>query len=223
MASALNETSRRLFAPIASDYERWARILSVGQDDRWRRTMVEGLGLDAGSNVLDVAAGTGSITRLLQIRGHHVTPVDLSFDMLSRHTARNRVLARAELLPFADASFDAVSSGYLLRYVEDPVACLSELSRVVRSGGVIGMVEFGMPSRIIRPAWRLYAGVLLPGFGRLISPGWHEVARFLRPSIEDFHRRHPDSVAMWEKAGLVDVRVRWLSLGSGLVTWARKP
>ena len=223
MASALNETSRRLFAPIASDYERWARLLSLGQDGRWRRRMVDGLGLEDPADVLDVATGTGSITRLLQSRGHEVTPVDLSFDMLSHHTARNRVLARAELLPFADASFDAVTTGYLLRYVDDPVACLSELSRVVRSGGVIGMVEFGLPSRIVRPAWRLYSGVVLPGFGRLISPGWRDVARFLRPSIENFHRNNPDPLALWEKAGLVGVRVRRLSFGSGLVVWARKP
>lgn len=221
--TALNKVARRLFAPIASDYRRWARILSIGQDDRWRQAMVNGLGLHAHSNVLDVAAGTGSITRLLQARGHQVTPVDLSLAMLGRHPGPARVQARAELLPFAQQSFDAVTFGYLLRYVDDPVACLAELARVVRPGGVIGMVEFGLPSRIWYPGWRLYAGVLVPAVGRLINPGWHDVGRFLRGSIEEFHRHYPDLVPIWEEAGMVEVRVRRLTLGGGLVMWGRKP
>lgn len=220
--TAINQTARGLFAPIASDYERWARILSLGQDDRWRRAMVDGLDLAPDSHVLDVAAGTGSITRLLQNRGHHVTPVDLSPEMLARHSGPARVRARAELLPFGHGSFDAVTFGYLLRYVDQPIACLAELARVMKPGGVIGMVEFGLPSGIWYPGWRLYAGILLPAGGWIISPGWHEVGRFLRGSIESFHRRHPDLVSVWNKAGLVEVRLRRLTRGGGLVMWGRK-
>lgn len=221
--TALNKTARGLFAPIASEYERWAQILSIGQDKRWRGTMVEGLGLSADSQVLDVAAGTGSITRLLQTRGHRVTPVDLSREMLDLHPGPSRVQAQAEYLPFADESFDAVTFGYLLRYVDDPVKCLIELARVVRPGGVIGMVEFGLPSGIWYPGWWLYAGVVLPAIGRLINPGWHEVGRFLRGSIEDFHRRHRDPVSMWEQAGMVEVTLQRLTRGGGLVIWGRRP
>lgn len=219
----MNQTAQRLFAPIASDYERWARILSVGQDGRWRRSMVDALGLPAASSVLDVAAGTGSISRLLRTQGHRVTPVDLTFEMLSLHPGPARVQARAETLPFGDEGFDGVTFGYLLRYVDDPVDCLLELKRVVRPGGVIGMIEFGFPSGIWRAMWQLYSGLLLPAAGRLISPDWYEVGRFLRTSIEEFHQRHPDLPGLFEAAGWVNVRVRRLSLGGGLALWGRRP
>ncbi|HSL25590.1 MAG TPA: class I SAM-dependent methyltransferase [Acidimicrobiia bacterium] len=223
MGSAPNDTARRLFAPIAPDYQRWARVLSLGQDGRWRRAMVNGLTSGPGSLVLDVAAGTGSITRLVQRQGHRVIAVDLSPEMLTQHAGPERVLARAERVPFPDETFDAVTFGYLLRYVEDPVECLAELARVLRPGGVLGMVEFGLPGGVWYPAWRLYAGALLPLWGRLIDPGWHQVGLFLRASIEDFHRRHPDPIRMWEEAGLADVRARRLTRGCGLVMWGRRP
>jgi len=223
LSSVPNQTARRIFAPIASSYERWARILSLGQDARWRKTMVNGLGLQPASLVLDVAAGTGSITRLLQERHHSVTAVDLSEAMLAQHPGRHRIQARGELLPLVADSFDGLTFGYLLRYVEDPVACLAELARVVKPGGRIGMVEFGLPTGLWKPAWRLYAGVLLPLAGRLISPGWFQVGRFLRGSIERFHSENPDLVSVWEQAGLVEVTAKRLSLGGGLVMWGRKP
>jgi demethylmenaquinone methyltransferase/2-methoxy-6-polyprenyl-1,4-benzoquinol methylase len=222
MTSVPNQTARRLFAPIAPTYEKWARILSLGQDDRWRRVMVAGLSIPPGSSVLDVAAGTGSISRRLQASGHKVMAVDLSGEMLGFHPGPDRVQARAEMLPFDDCTFDAVTFGYLLRYVEDPVACLVELGRVVKPGGRIGMVEFGLPSEFWKPLWALYAGLILPTAGRLISPGWHEVGRFLRGSIEHFHNTHPDPAEVWREAGLIEVVVKRLSLGGGLVIWGRK-
>ena len=98
--SAPNQTARRLFAPIAPSYQRWAAILSLGQDDRWRRAMVERIDLPTGSRVLDVAAGTGSISRLLIEKGYEVVALDLSPAMLSEHSGRWRVLSRGERLPF---------------------------------------------------------------------------------------------------------------------------
>ncbi len=223
MTSAPNQTARRLFAPIAPTYERWARVLSLGQDDRWRRIMVDGLLLPTGSKVLDVAAGTGSISRRLQRIGHQVTAVDLSGEMLGHHPGPDRVQARAEMLPFDGGIFDGLTFGYLLRYVEDPIACLTELARVVRPGGRLGMVEFGLPTGVWKGPWAIYAGAILPAAGRVISPGWYEVGRFLRGSIADFHSRYPDPAFLWRQAGLLDVEVRRLSLGGGLVMWARKP
>lgn len=221
--SAPNLTARRLFAPISSSYERWARILSLGQDGRWRSRLVRGFALPAGSRVLDVAAGTGSITRLLQAAGCEVIALDLTREMLSQHPGPARVQARAEELPFADSTFDALTFGYLLRYVDDPSACLRELGRVVRPGGRIGMVEFAVPRGLWNPWWRLYSGVLLPIAGRLVGSGWHEVGRFLRTSIEEFDRGHSDLEALWRGAGLTEVRLTKLSLGGGVVVWARRP
>jgi demethylmenaquinone methyltransferase/2-methoxy-6-polyprenyl-1,4-benzoquinol methylase len=131
------------------------------------------------------------------------------------------VHARAEELPFEDASFDALTFTYLLRYVDDPAATLRELVRVVRPGGTIASLEFGLPRGIWRPLWELYVRVGLPLASRAISPGWRDVGDFLGPSIRGFYARHPLErvVELWRTAGVDDVRVRRLSLGGGVVIW----
>jgi demethylmenaquinone methyltransferase/2-methoxy-6-polyprenyl-1,4-benzoquinol methylase len=151
-----------------------------------------------------------------------VVGVDQSPEMLD--VARGRGLdvveGRAESLPFADASFDALTFTYLLRYVEDPAATLQELRRVVRPGGTIASLEFAVPRGLWRPLWELYVRVGLPVAGALISPGWREVGRFLGPSIRGFHARY-DLAALWRDAGIADVRTRRMSLGGGIVVWGR--
>ena len=216
-------TAARLFRDIAGHYQVWASVLSLGQDGRWRRLMVGGIRIPPDSLVLDVAAGTGLISRMLEGRGYRVVAIDLSQEMLSHHTGRHRVRAVADHLPFPDETFDAITFGYLLRYVEDPTATLREMGRVLRPGGQMGMVEFGRPRGLVALAWRLYTRVVLPVAGAVIGSHWYEVGRFLGPSIERFHEDHPDLSQRWEEAGLVDVRVRRPSLGCGLVMWARKP
>ena len=83
------------------------------------------------------------------------------------------------------------------------------------------MLEFGLPRGIWRPLWDVWVGVGLPLAGRVISPGWHEVGRFLGPSIRGFWRSY-DPVALFRAAGLEDVRSRRLSLGGGVVVWGRR-
>jgi len=185
--------------------------------------MVGGLQLAPDSLVLDVAAGTGSISRLLEADGYRVMAVDLSHEMLTRHPGRHRVRAVADHLPFPGETFEAVTFGYLLRYVEEPIETLREMSRVLRPGGLVGMVEFGRPRGVARLLWRIYTWAVLPVVGAVIGSGWYQVGRFLGPSIERFHDDNPDLSHRWEEAGLVDVTVRRLSLGGGLVMWARKP
>jgi demethylmenaquinone methyltransferase/2-methoxy-6-polyprenyl-1,4-benzoquinol methylase len=113
----------------------------------------------------------------------------------------------------------------LLRYVDDPAATLRELARVVRPGGSVAGLEFGVPPNpVARALWRVYVGVGLPLAGRLISPGWSAVGDFLGPSIDDFWRRVPPPrlLQLWHDAGLEDVHARLLSLGGGVVVWGRK-
>ncbi|MEE9271229.1 MAG: class I SAM-dependent methyltransferase [Candidatus Krumholzibacteria bacterium] len=225
--TAINHDARHLFASIANDYERWARILSLGQDPRWRREMIAGLDLPQRSLVLDVAAGTGAITRLVEARGFDVIALDQSPEMLqaAKQRGATTVQARAESLPFPDESFDGLTFSYLLRYVTDPRSCMEELVRVVRPGGMIAMVEFGRPRRLWGPPWWFYTRVLLPAAGCLIGPGWRRVGSFLGPSIEDFHRRFPGHalVELWRSAGLTEVRARECSLGGSLLMWGCKP
>ena len=224
-------SARELFAPLGPTYDRYASLLSLGQDPRWRRFLVSRIDPPRGGSVLDVATGTGAVAaELLRRRPDlRVVGIDQSAGMLAE--ARRRVGARVELhegraerLPFDDASFDALTFTYLLRYVDDPAATLRELARVVRPGGGVAMLEFGLPHGLWRPLWELYVRVGLPAAGRAISPGWHEVGRFLGGSIRAFHAQYPLErlLRLWRDAGLEDVRARRLSLGGGLVVWARR-
>ena len=185
--------------------------------------MVARLALPSGSRVLDVACGTGSITRELARHGHDVISLDQSPEMIGRAAARGAtaVLASGDRLPFGAGAFDGVTLGYLLRYVDDVRTAVEELCRVVRPGGRIGIVEFGRPPGLWRPLWHLYTRLVLPVVGRIIGSGWHEVGRFLGPSIDEFVDRCPPGrlVEVWRSAGLTDVRYERMSLGGGLLMW----
>jgi demethylmenaquinone methyltransferase / 2-methoxy-6-polyprenyl-1,4-benzoquinol methylase len=219
-----------LFAPLGPTYDRYARLLSLGQDPRWRKFLVSLVEAGPGDEVLDVATGTGAVAReLLLQKGCTVVGVDQSPEMLA--VAREHlpasvklVEASAEQLPFGDAAFDALTVTYLLRYVEDPGATLRELARVVRPGGTIASLEFGVPAGVWRPLWRAYVGAVLPAAGRVVSPGWLEVGRFLGGSIREFWRRYPleRQLELWGAAGIHDIRCRNLSLGGGIVIWGRR-
>ena len=153
---------RDLFAPLGPTYDRTAALLSFGQDPRWRRFLVSRVQARPSDTVLDVATGTGAVAIAL-VRGYGcaVVGIDQSAEMLGE--ARRRVLlhaatrdiklmeGRAEDLPFEDGSFDALTFTYLLRYVDDPVATLRELARVVKPGGTIASLEFGVPGGLPRP------------------------------------------------------------------------
>jgi len=227
-----NGFSQALFAPLAPRYDAMAALLSFGQDPRWRSAMVQRVVGVEPQLVLDVACGTGAVIGRLSARSDaHVVGVDLSAPMLGRARRRfsrdargarvHLVRARAEQLPFADATFDAVTFTYLLRYVEDPAATLRELARVLRPGGAISSVEFAVPSRRVwRVAWWLYTRALLPLAGFLLGgKEWWSVGRFLGPSISRHYRRFtPDWIrAAWGRAGVEHVEVRPMSLGGGVV------
>jgi len=226
-ASSRQEHARELFAPLGPTYDRVGAVLSFGQDPRWRRFLVSRL--PRGGHVLDVATGTGLVAAALLRRGFEVTGVDQSREMLA--VARRRFGHRVELinasadsLPLGRASFDHLTCTYLLRYVPDPPATLAELARVVRPGGVVAALEFGVPPRPAGQLWRLYVGAGLPLAGRLLRHGWREVGDFLGPSIRDFWQRNPldRQLGWWEAAGLREVQVRRLSFGAAVVIWGRK-
>ena len=228
MAGAVS--ARTLFAPLGPTYDRYAAVLSMGQDPRWRRFLVSRIEAGPRDAVLDVATGTGAVAReLVAQKGCTVVGLDQSPEMLAE--ARRRapkgvtfVGARAEELPFPDGAFDALTFTYLLRYVDDPAATLYELARVVRPGGTVAGLEFALPHGLWRPLWELYVRVGLPVAGRALSRGWAEVGDFLGPSIRGFYERYPEPrlLELWWDAGIRDVRARRLSLGGGIVTWGRR-
>jgi demethylmenaquinone methyltransferase/2-methoxy-6-polyprenyl-1,4-benzoquinol methylase len=235
-SSERNRAARELFAPLAETYDRSARLLSFGQDPRWRSFLASRIEAGPGDTVLDVASGTAAVAiEVARRRGCKVVGIDQSAEMLAE--GRRRVEAaglakrielregRAEDLPFEDVRFDGLTFTYLLRYVDDPAATMRELARVVRPGGRVAMLEFSVPSRALpRAAWEAYVRLGLPLAGRAVSPGWADVGVFLGPSIREFGSRWPPERlrGLWEGAGIDDVRARLLSLGGGIVLWGTR-
>jgi ubiquinone/menaquinone biosynthesis methyltransferase len=230
MPSAPPDDARRIFSGIGATYEKAGALLSFGQDARWRARLVESVQAAPGDVVLDVATGTGLVARALSERyGCEVVGLDRSADMLSAAVARNGhiplVRARAESLPFADDSFDHLTFTYLMRYVDDPAATMRELARVVRPGGRIVALDFGVPPNpVLRMLWRIYTTIGLPVVGRAISGRWASVGAFLRGSIERFDREHGAGGIErdWANAGLEEIRVDRMSFGAGVVMSAVK-
>jgi demethylmenaquinone methyltransferase / 2-methoxy-6-polyprenyl-1,4-benzoquinol methylase len=219
-----------LFQGLPRHYDRMGALLSFGQDPRWRRALVRAIDPQPAERVLDVATGTGMVAVALARRAAcAVVALDQSEAMLGAAQVRVRrdaqlaarisfLRGEAERLPFADAEFDRLTFTYLLRYVDDRPATMRELARVVKPGGRIGMVEFGVPRAAwLRALWRVYTRVGLPLIGRMVSPAWLEVGQFLGPSIEQLDQQEPDLIELWHAAGIRDVRLRRMSFGAGIV------
>lgn len=232
-ASPVNAAARELFAPLGPTYDRYARLLSLGQDPRWRRFLVSRVSVAPSGTVLDVATGTAAVAiELARRTGCSVVGLDQSDEMLAAGRQRveraglgeqvRLVRGNAEQLPFEDGEFDALTFTYLLRYVDDRGATMRELVRVTRNGGTIASLEFGVPpAPLWRMLWELYVRLALPLAGRAISAGWHDVGRFLGPSIRALPQ--PERLAeVWRAAGITDVRFRRLSFGGGVVMWGRR-
>jgi demethylmenaquinone methyltransferase/2-methoxy-6-polyprenyl-1,4-benzoquinol methylase len=232
LASERKRGALTLFAGLERRYDLLSAALSFGQDPRWRRAMIAAIGAGREDRVLDVATGTGLVARgLVERYGCAVVGLDQSRDMLAgarralagapQLAARiDLVQGEAERLPFDDGEFDHLTFTYLLRYVDDPAATLAELARVVKPGGRIACLEFGLPDPPLwRPLWRLYTRLVLPTAGRAFGTEWYEVGRFLGPSIEELYATWPieRQVELWRAAGISAVRVRRMSLGGGVV------
>lgn len=232
-----NRFAQDLFDGLPDRYDLLVEVLSLGQNRRWRREMLEHVGPVGPHRVLDVATGTAGVALDLARRpGALVTGVDLTSGMLvrgARNVAANGaadvvhlVSARAEELPFDDATFDGLTFTYLLRYVADPAATVRELARVVKPGAPVASLDFHLPSNpVARGLWWLYTRIALPVAG-LVSGGraWGRVGRFLGPNIAEHYRRYPIArlVDAWERAGFTAVGAKTMSLGGGLVMWGTK-
>src|ERR1700760_2702034 len=239
-ADGRNRFAQGLFTPLPGRYDQLAEVLSMGQNGRWRRAMVDQIARGSGRGgtlMLDVASGTAGVALQLAAR----TPMkgvgaDLTEPMLREGQAR--VVAagqgggialgtgRAEQLPFPDASFDALTFTYLLRYVDDPQATLTELARVLKPGGTMASLEFCVPPNPLwRGGWGGDTRAILPAGGLLLGGGpWLRVGRFLGPNITGHYRRYPIpwTVGAWERAGFTGVGARLMSLGGGLVMWGQR-
>jgi demethylmenaquinone methyltransferase / 2-methoxy-6-polyprenyl-1,4-benzoquinol methylase len=229
MSSVRKRHAVELFRGLPDHYDRVGAVMSFGQDPRWRRALVDAITPRSGMRILDVATGTGMVAFALAERGATVVGLDQSESMLGGAKARLQrtpqladrlsfMLGEAEALPFADGEFDALSFTYLLRYVDDPAATMRELVRVIKPGGRIAMVEFGVPGDpTLRGLWRIHTRTGLPLLGRAVSRDWYDVGRFLGPNIEQFHAAYADLPALWRSAGIAEAHQRDMSFGAGIV------
>jgi demethylmenaquinone methyltransferase/2-methoxy-6-polyprenyl-1,4-benzoquinol methylase len=169
-----------MFAAISPRYDLANQILSFGVHRRWRRTLVRRANLPPGSSVLDCATGTGDLAlewaRALG-PSSRIVGTDFCAPMLAEAVRKATALgisaefleADALALPFDDGHFDAASIAFGIRNVDDPLACLRELGRVVRPGGQVLVLEFGQPDGAFGAVYRFYARAVLPAVGGLIT------------------------------------------------------
>ncbi len=205
-----------MFDEVAARYDRTNDVLSLGQDRRWRRAVVEALDMRPGEKLLDLAAGTGTSTEPFTDAGVLAVPCDFSLGWLRggrrRRADRPFVAGAATRLPFADGAFDAVTISFGLRNVGDPAAGLAEMRRVTRHGGRLVVCEFSHPSWA--PWRRVYTEYLmraLPTVARRVSSSPDSYV-YLAESI----RAWPDQRGLGEQlaaAGWGEVAYRNLSGG----------
>jgi demethylmenaquinone methyltransferase/2-methoxy-6-polyprenyl-1,4-benzoquinol methylase len=216
---------RRMFASIAHAYDINNRVHSFGRDQAWRRTAVRAAAVQQSDDVLDVACGTGDLTRAFADAGaRSVTGLDFTEEMLA--IARTKPLdvrggdtpitylnGDAQALPFDDASFDIVSIAFGIRNVADPAQALREFRRVLRPGGRLVVLEFGRPSPApVRWVNDLYCNVIMPRTASLISRDRSGAYRYLPRSITTFYDRERMEAAITE-AGFTEVSSKRLTFG----------
>ena len=211
-----------MFDDVAERYDLTNDLLSLGQDRRWRRAVVRAVDARPGERVLDLAAGTGTSTEPFADAGVHAVPCDFSLGML-RVGKRRRpdlpfVAGDGTRLPFADATFDAVTISFGLRNVADPDAALRELARVTRPGGRLVVAEFSTPTWVpFRTVYREYLVRALPVVARRFS------------SHPDAYDYLAESIRAWPDQAALAVRVRaagwsdvaWRDLSGGIVALHR--
>ena len=211
-----------MFDRVAARYDVANDVLSLGQDRAWRRLVVAAVQPRPGQRILDLAAGTGTSSEPFQRAGAVVVPTDLSLGMLAVGKRRSPglpfVAADALRLPYADASFDAVTISFGLRNVEDPERALVELRRVTRPGGVLVVCEFSTPQwRPFRVLYSNYLMAALPRIAGVVSSNTPAYA-YLAESIQAW----PDQerlAGVIAEAGWHDVA--WRNLSGGIVALHR--
>jgi demethylmenaquinone methyltransferase/2-methoxy-6-polyprenyl-1,4-benzoquinol methylase len=211
-----------MFDRVAERYDLTNDVLSLGQDRAWRRRVTEAVAPRSGQLILDLAAGTGTSSEPIAQAGAAVIATDLSFGMLlvgkQRRPALSFVAADALQLPYADASFDAVTISFGLRNVEDTEAALIEMRRVTKPGGTLVVCEFSTPTW--QPFRTLYSNYLvdaLPRIATLVSSN-PAAYQYLAESIQAW----PDQqglASMIEKCDWRDVE--WRNLSGGIVALHR--
>ena len=203
-----------MFDRIAPVYDLMNRVMTAGLDRRWRRATVDQV-VQPGDAVLDACCGTGDLAILARRHGAgQVTGLDFSEGMLERARRKEATVdwvpGDVLALPFADASFDAATVGFGVRNVEDLVAALRELRRVLRPGGRLGILEITTPRGVLAPFYRVWFDRVIPLLGRVLPGG--AAYTYLPASVRRFPP--PEELAtLLRESGFGAVRFRCFAGG----------
>ena len=216
-----------VFDRVAPRYDLMNRLMTGGQDAGWRREVIRHARLAPGARLLDLGAGTGDLGReaLRQQPGVYVTLSDFSIGMMRQGMRRGSALswsaADALSLPFPDAVFDALVSGFLLRNVADLPRALGEMRRVLRPGGRMVALDTTRPARsLLTPFIWAYMHRIIPALGWLLT-GQRDAYTYLPDSSERFLKAE-DLALQMEAAGLCEVGFRRLNFGTIAIHWGEK-
>ena len=210
-----------MFARIAGRYDTMNRLMTFGQDVRWRQYVIRQANLPSGGRLLDIATGTGDIADegQRQVPGLRAVGGDFTIEMmqagkrLPERETIHWVAADTLALPFPDATFDAVTSGFLMRNVIDVTGAFREQGRVTKPGGRVVVLESSPPKdNVLKPFIKIHLNTVIPTLGRLIT-GEADAYRYLPDSTQGF--QGPDELAATMRAaGFVDVGYRLFMFGT---------
>lgn len=225
------EQVEHMFDRISPKYDLLNRLFSLGTDQAWRRKVVRYVGQEPVEHLLDVATGTADLAILGARVAKQVTGADISEGMLTQ--GREKVKAAglegrvtlvqgdAAALPFADATFDAITVAFGVRNFEDLPAGLGGMVRVLRPGGRLFVLEFSKPTAFpVKQLFRFYFHRVMPVIGRLVSKD--TAAYSYLPESVDAFPEGPAFVALLKQAGLRDVRREALTFGVATLYSGRK-
>jgi demethylmenaquinone methyltransferase/2-methoxy-6-polyprenyl-1,4-benzoquinol methylase len=219
-----------MFGKIAPRYDLMNRLMTGGRDMAWRQIVVREAQLPHGGRLLDIATGTGDIAleALHQISDLRVVGADFSLEMVQ--LGRNKPVAERVgwtgadtlALPFPNGTFDAVTSGFMLRNVIDVPRSLAEQLRVVKPGGRMVCLEISRPPRnLLLPFYRFYFHRIVPLMGQIVS-GDRSAYTYLPQSADEF--LSPDELAdLMRQSGWREVRYRRLMMGTVAIHVGLKP
>ena len=217
------EQVQQMFNDISGKYDFLNHFLSLGVDYSWRRKFVRQLARYKPQQVLDVATGTGDLALLIStLNPQHITGIDIAGNMLSvavqkavRNHLQDKVTFRegdAENLPFPDSSFDAVTVAFGVRNFEDLEKGLSEMKRVLKSGGIMMILEFSHPSSFPwKQLYGFYSENMIPLIGKLVSKN-KQAYTYLPESVSAFPSGK-NFTDILEKVGMKNVTRRSLTFG----------
>jgi demethylmenaquinone methyltransferase / 2-methoxy-6-polyprenyl-1,4-benzoquinol methylase len=218
-----------LFTNIAAHYDLMNRIMTAGQDMRWRREVIQRASLSSANHLLDLGTGTGDLARLAKIKypAMQVTAADFTVEMMRIGKKRNNpdlgwLAADAIQLPFEKNTFDAVISGFLLRNLADIYSSLKDQYRVLKPGGKIVTLDTTPPSEnILKPLINFHFYTIIPNLGRLLTQK-QEAYHYLPDSTERFLQ--PDQlIDLFRSAGFTRLGYRRLMFGTIAIHWGEKP